>query len=71
MKRSALLAAFLTAACQTTTPPATPPPPMQTAAESILIAADTPQRVARLPRTVIDYDRSLLNENERQVVAKV
>ena len=27
--------------------------------------------MAQLPRTVIDYDRSLLNDNERQVVAKL
>ena len=29
------------------------------------------QRVAQLPRTTIDYDRSLLDENEQQVVAKL
>jgi hypothetical protein len=29
------------------------------------------RRLQQLPKTVIDYDRSLLNENERQVVAKL
>ena len=33
------------------------------------VKADTPARLAQLPRTPIDYDRSLLTENERQVVA--
>jgi len=65
MKRTALLAAVLAAACQTTTPP------MKTAAATIVTAPDIPQRVAQLPRTTIDYDRSLLNDNERQVVAKL
>ena len=35
------------------------------------VASDAPQRSAQLPRTVIDYDHSLLNDNERQVVAKL
>lgn len=35
------------------------------------ILPDVPQRVAQLPKTVIDYDHALLNENERQVVAKL
>src|SRR5437867_10660745 len=65
MKRTALLAAVLAAACQTTTAP------MRTAATPIVTAPDIPQRVAQLPRTVIDYDRSLLNDNERQVIAKL
>src|SRR5712691_6047852 len=65
MKRTALLAAVLAVACQTTTPP------MKTAATTIVSASDIPQRVTQLPRTVIDYDRSLLNDNERQVGAKL
>ncbi|HEY8133983.1 MAG TPA: peptidase [Thermoanaerobaculia bacterium] len=65
MKRTALVAAVLAAACQTTTPP------MKTAVTPIVTAPDIPQRVAQLPRTMIDYDRSLLNDNERQVVAKL
>jgi hypothetical protein len=41
------------------------------ASNGLPLAADTPRRLAQLPRTTIDYDRSLLNENERQVVAKL
>lgn len=51
-----VLPVFFTA-CQTTT--------------KLAVKPDTPARLAQLPRTVIDYDRSLLNENERQVVAKL
>ncbi len=56
MKRLiAALAAFLPLACTTTN----------------MVKPDTPQRLAQLPKTVIDYDRSLLNANEQQVVAKL
>jgi peptidase M49-like protein len=37
----------------------------------LAVAPDVAQRAAQLPRTVVDYDHSLLNENERQVVAKL
>src|ERR671937_2064888 len=37
----------------------------------IQCASYVAHRVAQLPRTVIDYDHSLLNDNERQVVAKL
>src|SRR5579884_2025989 len=71
MKRTALLAAVFAAACQTTAPP----PPMKTTttapAQDLVIAPDVAQRVAQLPKTVIDYDHSLLNDNERQVVSKL
>ena len=40
-------------------------------ADRLEILADVPQRAAQLPKTVIDYDRALLNDNERQVVAKL
>jgi len=77
-----LLAAtlLLAAACQTTTttdtmsrPPATiTPSPTPVAVETKLaVASDVAARVAQLPRTTIDYDRTLLNDNERQVVAKL
>ncbi len=83
--RKLLVASMLVfAACQTTTtsdtmskPPATttpphPPPVTPIAAPAPLaVAPDLAKRVAQLPRTLIDYDRSLLNENERQVVAKL
>src|SRR5215210_1149866 len=65
-------------ACQTTMPPSdtsstppattTPDVPVQAKLE---VAPDTPARLVQLPRTTIDYNRSLLNENERQVVAKL
>ena len=38
---------------------------------NLVIAPDVAQRVKQLPRTVIDYDRSLLDDNDRQVVAKL
>ena len=71
MKRLGVLALLL-AACQTATPPPPAPrtQPIKTI-EKLAVAADTPQRLAQLPRTVIDYDRSLLNDNERQVAAKL
>src|SRR6266852_7760469 len=70
--RRLVLPAILFAACQTTTPPPPAPQtqPMKTI-EKLAVAADTPQRLTQLPRTVIDYVRSLLNDNERQVVAKL
>ncbi|HEY3056385.1 MAG TPA: peptidase [Thermoanaerobaculia bacterium] len=54
-------------------PPATTTPEIApVAAEAKLaVAPDVAARVKQLPRTTIDYDRSLLNENERQVVAKL
>lgn len=72
-------------ACQTTTPPAQPgtsatpaqpaaaasAPAAAPAATSLAIAPDTARRLAQLPRTTIDYDRSLLDANEQQVVAKL
>ena len=45
-------------------------PPATTADSSLrALAPDIAQRLAKLPRTPIDYDRSLLDERERQVVA--
>ena len=72
MKRLLLALARLAAACQTSTT-APPTTDFRTGAppQRWPIAPDTPQRLAQLPRTVIDYDRSLLNDNERQVVAKL
>ncbi len=68
MKRTALLAALLAASCQTTTPP---PMKTTTTSQDMVIAPDVAQRATQLPKTVIDYDRSLLNDNERQVIAKL
>jgi hypothetical protein len=79
MRLTALFALLLLAACQTTKPtsdtmskpPATATPQTEVAGSKRSVLPDTPARLAQLPRTVIDYDRSLLNENERQVVAKL
>ena len=53
----------------TTTQPTTRRPRRRNVAERS--RPTSPQRMAQLPRTVIDYDHSLLNDNERQVVAKL
>ena len=79
MRKLAALLPFLLIGCQTTTPPsdtmsnppATTTPATPVVATDLTILPDTPSRMAQLPRTVVDYDRSLLNENERQVVAKL
>jgi hypothetical protein len=75
MKRALLPLIAFAFACQTTTPPPTPTPtpaPVVAAAPAKLpVAPDTPQRLAQLPRTVIDYDRALLTESDRAVVAKL
>jgi hypothetical protein len=64
------LAALSVFACKQTesTEPTTAQP---AAAASESIKADVPQRLAQLPRTVVDYDHSLLNAEEQQVVAKL
>ncbi|MDQ3283496.1 MAG: peptidase, partial [Acidobacteriota bacterium] len=69
-KLLAALAALLPLACTTTAPQANP---AMNATHTGHLAAkpDTPQRLAQLPLTAIDYDRSLLNANEQQVVAKL
>ena len=67
MKRTALVAALLATACQTTTPT----PMTTTTTTGMTVAPDVARRAAQFPRTVIDYDHSLLNDNERQVAAKL
>src|SRR5947209_20186765 len=77
MKRlAALLLLVLAAACQTTTTAtqpaaATAPVPVVESKPPFTIAPDVTRRVTQLPRTVVDYDRSLLNDNDRAVVAKL
>ncbi len=80
MRKLAAALSFTLAACQSTAPPSdtvSNPPATTTPATSVVnssklkVAPDTPARLKQLPRTVIDYDRSLLNENEREVVAKL
>ena len=80
MRKLLLLVALFSLACQTTRttdtmskPPATTTPsttPVATTSK-LSVLPDLTERVSQLPRTVIDYDRSLLNDNERQVVAKL
>src|SRR5438270_10044297 len=67
MKRTALVAALLATACQTTTPT----PMTTTTTTGSTLAPAGARRAAQFPRTVIDYDHSLLNDNERQVAAKL
>jgi hypothetical protein len=70
MKRTLLLlAAVLLAACQPET--SQPAAAKASAASKREIAPDVPARLAQLPRTTIDYDRALLNDEERNVVAKL
>jgi hypothetical protein len=63
------LAALLPLAC-TSTMTQQPTQPGITAVP-LAIQQDVPERLAQLPLTVVDYDRSLLNANEVQVVAKL
>src|SRR5436305_4188451 len=76
MKRLLLPLLAFALACQTTTPapataPATAPAPKAAPAPQLVIAADTPARLAQLPRTTVDYDRTLLSDSDRAVVAKL
>ncbi len=70
MKKLLALLAFLPLACQTpmqtTTAPAAAP-----SAGHLEVLPDVEARLKQLPKTVIDYDHSLLNDNEKQVVAKL
>ncbi|HEV8660614.1 MAG TPA: peptidase [Thermoanaerobaculia bacterium] len=79
MRKLLLLLSLFSLACQTTTtntmskPPATTTPetaPVATEAK-LAVAPDVAARVTQLPRTTIDYDRSLLSDNERKVVEKL
>ncbi len=78
MRKLLAAAVLLAAACQTTQtsdtmskPPATttPAPAPMTSEPPLQVMPDIAGRVAQFPRTTIDYDHSLLNENERKVVA--
>ncbi|HEX6640449.1 MAG TPA: peptidase, partial [Thermoanaerobaculia bacterium] len=48
-----------------------PEAPANAAATTTDVMPDVPQRAAQLPKTPIDYDRALLKDNEREVVAKL
>lgn len=39
--------------------------------DKLEVKSDVPQRLAKLPKTVVDYDHSLLSAEEQQVVAKL
>ncbi len=71
MKRLVILLALSSAfaACQTTMPGAATTSSSSEA--KFAIAPDTAQRVVQLPRTIVDYDRSLLTAREKQVAAKL
>jgi hypothetical protein len=75
MKRFAVLLLLALAACQKESP--APSPATSTAAPAAApatkgnVLADVPQRVKQFPRTVVDYDHSLLSDNDRAVVAKL
>ncbi len=65
----ALAALLPLAACQTTmqTQPEAATPP----AGNLEVLPGVESRLKQLPKTPIDYDRSLLSDNEKQVVAKL
>lgn len=68
------LTALLPLACNQPMEQKAPPEATATTtapAGSLQILPDVAQRAAQLPKTVIDYDRALLNDNERQVVDKL
>jgi hypothetical protein len=71
MKRnlSLLVLTCALAACQTATPGATGD--AGSTAAKFAVAPDTAARVVQLPKTIVDYDRSLLTDREKQVVAKL
>jgi hypothetical protein len=69
VKKLALPLILTIMSCQSATPPASPTASAQTG--QLEIAPDTADRLRQLPRTPIDYDRSLLNDNEKQVIAKL
>src|ERR1700694_3878334 len=68
MKRIGVPGLLFIVACQTTKP--APEMKIETR-QQLIIAAATPQRLTQLARSVIDYDRFLLTDNERQVVTKL
>lgn len=75
MRKLALFLLLLPLACTKPNEPSTTstatPEPMTHTATKLSIKPDTPQRLAKIPKTPIDYDRALLNDNERQVLAKL
>jgi hypothetical protein len=72
MRRAAILIAILAAGCATSAPEPPPLPiPADVASVKPAVAPDIEKRLAQMPRTPIDYDRSLLTDSERAVVAEL
>ena len=46
-------------------------PPAASEKPALAVVADINERIAKLPKTIIDYDRSLLSEEEKNVVVKL
>ena len=69
-KLAAALAILAVFACKKTEEPS---PAAQPAAQQKVegVKEDLAERVKKMPKTVVDYDRVLLSENEQQVVAKL
>ncbi|MGZ5474422.1 MAG: hypothetical protein ACXWG4_10720, partial [Thermoanaerobaculia bacterium] len=70
MKKLVVLLALFPLACNTTmtqqtASPAAPP------RGNLEVLPGVELRLQQLPKTVIDYDRTLLDDNEKQVVAKL
>jgi hypothetical protein len=61
----------LTFACASGSGPDATPAAAAPPAGALEVLPGVELRLRQLPKTVIDYDRSLLNENEREVVAKL
>jgi peptidase M49-like protein len=71
---SLLLLAIVPVACKApeSAPEATTTAtPAKTSSAHLGVKPDVPQRLSQLPRTAIDYDRSLLNDEEKRVVDKL
>jgi hypothetical protein len=68
-KLLAVLLAMLPVACATSTRTAIPSTTPAAPRGKLEIAHDVELRLRQVPKTIIDYDRSLLDDNEKQVVA--
>src|SRR5215210_6380103 len=70
MKKLLAVLALLPLACQTANMP-TQTESTATSQDALEVLPGVEERLRQLPKVAIDYDRSLLNENERAVVAKL
>jgi hypothetical protein len=69
-KLAAILLALAPLACQKEAP-APVVPAAKTPENHLAIKEDVSRRLSQLPKTTVDYDRSLLNDEEQRVVAKL